>query len=89
MAAPAHAPVFAPTPKDEFHKKVTEKDLAWKLDDHPDWFTSSSFITVGKVRNTLTSFVDICASNSWYCRGAEWCHNVDVTHISRSFFFLY
>lgn len=51
MAAPQFAPVFAPTPKDDFHKKVTEADLAWRLDDHPDWFTSSSFITVGKVRN--------------------------------------
>ena len=46
----AHSPVFAPTPKDDFHKKVTEQDLAWKLDEHPDWFMSSSFITVGKVR---------------------------------------
>jgi len=27
---------------------VEEKDLAWKLDDHPDWFTSTSFITVCK-----------------------------------------
>jgi len=42
------APIFAPSPKDNFHRQPNEDDLAWRLDDHPDWFNSTSFITVCK-----------------------------------------
>ncbi len=42
------APIWAPSPKDDFHRKPTEDDLAWRLDDHPDWFNSTSLITVCK-----------------------------------------
>jgi len=42
------SPIFCPTPKDDFYRNPNEDDVAWRLDDHPDWFNSTSLITVCK-----------------------------------------
>jgi hypothetical protein len=47
MAQPT-LPSFPDPRANDFYRHPTEEDLAWRLDDHPDWFNSTSFITVCK-----------------------------------------